>query len=317
MKLIRVDYTFKKALLGQYLYILFLFIIAFFLLLICILLIQNIVSKRDEFIATQQEIEETERRIARVDSFKIISPNQIVAYNNMLTELIPESDTNLSVYFVLDSLAEKTNFELSNYRIRKSGEESETITFTVSGTGNEEEFLYFLENYRYITQRLITIQNISINNNDTKEVEMELTLYTYKPGVSLTQRTDISQQDLGLLSFIEGTYFERSPIFTPTKLPEEEEKEQEATQPAEITISPPPQSTQEAPLRPTANPSIRPSITGSATPSGTLSPRIISPTPSPQLITPTPSPINTEVNDTTPTGQSPITTESVAPTKGG
>lgn len=102
-----IDFSFNRGLTKEYSILLLLFIIALVLVVIIALFSQSLRETYDTYSLLRNEVETIETRITIVDSYKLLSPEEIRNNNQFLETLIPSSDTNLSMYYILDDLSIK------------------------------------------------------------------------------------------------------------------------------------------------------------------------------------------------------------------
>jgi hypothetical protein len=184
----------------EYVILLVLFISALVLLISVVLFSQSLMSKWEEYTFLKEEVEQVESRINLVDSYKLLSDNEIQDNNQVLEELIPSGDTNLSMYYILDDLALKTGLELSNYQLSNSSQTDNKSDVTVSAIGTPEELLDFLSKYEFITGRLLTLKSIDLrresHDSEILNVKMVLNYYTVEIKPISEVRNSASHSDI-------------------------------------------------------------------------------------------------------------------------
>lgn len=200
MKLFNIDFSFNRALMKEYVILLVLFISALVLLISVVLFSQSLMSKWEEYTFLKEEVEQVESRINLVDSYKLLSDNEIQDNNQVLEELIPSGDTNLSMYYILDDLALKTGLELSNYQLSNSSQTDNKSDVTVTAIGTPEELLDFLSKYEFITGRLLTLKSIDLrresHDSEILNVKMVLNYYTVEIKPISEVRNSASHRDI-------------------------------------------------------------------------------------------------------------------------
>jgi hypothetical protein len=184
----------------EYVILLVLFISALVLLISVVLFSQSLMSKWEEYTFLKEEVEQVESRINLVDSYKLLSDDEIQDNNQVLEELIPSGDTNLSMYYILDDLALKTGLELSNYQLSTSSQTENKSDVTVSAIGTPEELLDFLSKYEFITGRLLTLKSIDLrresHDSEILNVKMVLNYYTVEIKPISEVRNSASHSDI-------------------------------------------------------------------------------------------------------------------------
>jgi hypothetical protein len=203
MKLFNIDFSFNRALTKEYFILLVLFVTSLVLLIFVALFSQSLMIKWDEYVLLKEDVEEVEARIRLVDSYKLLTDEEIRLNNRTLEELVPSGDTNLSMYYILDDLALKSGLTLSNYQLSSSARAESKSSVSVSATGTPQELLDFLSQYKFITGRLLTLESIQIrresHDTDVLNIQMVLNYYTVtiRP-ISKVQDT-VSQRDIEFL----------------------------------------------------------------------------------------------------------------------
>lgn len=202
MKLFNIDFSFNKALTKEYVIILTLFIVTLISVVGVALLTQSLMERYDLYSVARDEVKTIETRINLVDSYKLLSPDEIQENTRLLEELIPPSDTNLSMYYILDDLSVKSGLDLSNYQLSSSSED-ERSQVSVSATGTPDDLISFLNRYMFITGRLLTLQSIEIrrDTNESEELNIRMVLNYYTINIrpiSKVQKT-VSQSDIEFL----------------------------------------------------------------------------------------------------------------------
>lgn len=126
--------------------------------------------------------------------------------NVLMSRLVPDKEDYFSIIVALETLAQKTNFYITNYEIGLSSDNkvSNEISLTILGQGNQDQFLQFLKDYNFSGNRLITISNVNFNNSGKIEARLDVTFYNGKNLLgdnAITQR--LTQSDKNLLRTIE------------------------------------------------------------------------------------------------------------------
>lgn len=103
--------------------------------------------------------------------------NKFVA---MLNSLIPDEEDYFSIIYSLENLSIKTGFNIVGYTVNLNSSNPEKLKITISGTGNTKDFLNFLNEYNFAGGRLITSDNIELNNDANEIYKINLTFYNKK-----------------------------------------------------------------------------------------------------------------------------------------
>lgn len=123
--------------------------------------------------------------------------------NELFTKLIPNEEDFFSVITALEKISQKTNFLIVNYSINLKSSTKDKLSLTVEGKGDDEAFFNFLKEYRYIGQRLITIDKIDYRTTGFTEVKLIVNFYSGKAGGLSTTTTKLTEGEKKLIKDIE------------------------------------------------------------------------------------------------------------------
>lgn len=98
----------------------------------------------------------------------------------LMTTLIPDSEDYFSIITALETLSQRTNFRIDSYTINLIASTSTRLSLSVTGTGDSDAFLSFLDNYQINGGRLITAEHIAIDPSETGSLRLELNFYNKK-----------------------------------------------------------------------------------------------------------------------------------------
>jgi len=97
-----------------------------------------------------------------------------------LNQLIPNSEDYFSIIYALENLSQKTNFNIVSYNINLSSSTKNRLKLLVSGIGDINSFMNFLETYNFAGGRLITAEKISLSPQIPNLIGINLTFYNKK-----------------------------------------------------------------------------------------------------------------------------------------
>ncbi len=98
----------------------------------------------------------------------------------VVNKLIPEAEDYFLIIAALEELSIKTNFIITSYEVNLSRSQNSKLSLTVTGTGDEQSFINFLQQYNFQGERLITIENISLGKQTTGSFNLILNFYSQK-----------------------------------------------------------------------------------------------------------------------------------------
>lgn len=98
----------------------------------------------------------------------------------ILRSLIPDSENYFTIVYSLEELSNQTNFIITSYSLNLANSNPDKISITINGSGDQEAFLRFLENYNFAGGRLITAEKIDFNQNQPGGSNIVLNFYNKK-----------------------------------------------------------------------------------------------------------------------------------------
>ncbi|GIW62705.1 MAG: hypothetical protein KatS3mg090_0531 [Patescibacteria group bacterium] len=163
----------------------------------------SILEKKENIKKIQSEIDKYDRVKKRIDSMNI-STEAVDKFYQQINMLIPNKYNMFETIAAIERLARESNFATLSYTVKPENRELNQLEITIAGTSSPINFLKFLENYNFSSGKLITINEVTYNNNAT-EVEINLTFYAYDTKEDNKDVLNIelpTQDDLNLLSEI-------------------------------------------------------------------------------------------------------------------
>ena len=97
-----------------------------------------------------------------------------------LNQLIPNVEDYFSIIYALENLSQKTNFNIVAYNINLSSSTKNRLKLLVSGIGDTNSFMNFLEIYNFAGGRLITAEKVSLSPQIPNLIGINLTFYNKK-----------------------------------------------------------------------------------------------------------------------------------------
>jgi hypothetical protein len=171
------------------------YIVLAFILIIAILFIPSYFLNK--FSANQEEISQLEEELKQMQSkknaliFLSSSKSQnLDEYYNLMTSLIPESENYFSILYTLENLSRLTNFNITSYTINLAKSNENKLSVDVSGVGEQEDFLNFLNQYNVAGGRLITAEKINLGKDNTSGLTLSLNFYNKKSSLFQSTKED-------------------------------------------------------------------------------------------------------------------------------
>lgn len=86
--------------------------------------------------------------------------------NKIFFLLLPNSEDYFSIISALERISKKTNFIITSYLLNPKESSSDRLSIAITGFGNRDAFLNFIENYNFIGNRLITIDKLEFSESN-------------------------------------------------------------------------------------------------------------------------------------------------------
>lgn len=148
------------------------------------------------YFENNSKIKELEEKLAqsRVKQ-NILNATQGSAENidqdvQILKSLVPDSENYFSIIYALEELSKQTNFIITGYKINLQQGTPNKISLTITGSGDQEAFLKFLEGYNFSGGRLITADKIDFNRSQAGVSTLTLNFYSTKVSATEDQNVD-------------------------------------------------------------------------------------------------------------------------------
>lgn len=176
----KIDYFLLKQLRFHTLYIVC--VLLFIVCTIAIAVMLDVYKKESDakVAVLKAEINELQQKKDFINYRKDLdedSLDNIETINNSLTQLFPETEDYFSVIIALERLSQKTNFIISSYTINLQSSTPEKLSLVITGQGDRESFLRFLQNYNFAGGRLITIDKISYTTDEFSGTKLGINVY--------------------------------------------------------------------------------------------------------------------------------------------
>ena len=133
--------------------------ILMFLLMISI---KNYTALQEQYNNTQTELTQMDSKVKALNSVKNVPPQELDDLNQLMAQLMPESEDFFSVIYAIETLSNKTGFIINTYTVDLDKSKGGKLWISIDGVGNEQVFLQFITSYPYEGGRLITIDKIDM-----------------------------------------------------------------------------------------------------------------------------------------------------------
>lgn len=178
----KVNYFFARLIKDNTAYILGLTLLSAFFLFSVIFFI-----KKQEELSVQSETVRLEniKLKAKVNLIGVkeqleFEGTDIDKMNKIMSQLVPDSEDYFSIALALEKLSAKTGFIITTYTINLKTSTYNKLALSISGIGDSNSFLNFLEEYNFAGSRLITIDKISYANQQETSVSFEANFYNQR-----------------------------------------------------------------------------------------------------------------------------------------
>lgn len=149
------------------------------------------------------EVQMLKNRFDTLKYNKSLTADQIVEYNKLLASLVPETEDFFSIIYALEEISSVSKFDITDYTINVGETSNERLTLTVTGKGDSESFLTFLQEYQFAGGRLATSDKIQYGGANSGNTLVALTFYskrfTFDESVQVPQ---LSSEDIAKLETI-------------------------------------------------------------------------------------------------------------------
>jgi len=150
----------------------------FIVALVFLLYNMDEIPKRQASISLlDKEISDLKNKTKILESKGSASDEDLQNYSVLLNNLVPNTEDYFSIIYALEKLSEDTGFLISSYSINLQGSTGQKTKLKIVGKGNKDAFLKFLEKYNYGGGRFITSDKISLANQFSEGLTLDITLY--------------------------------------------------------------------------------------------------------------------------------------------
>lgn len=179
-------YIFKKNIL----YLLLILLLAFFSIGLGLIAPGIFAENNRKISKLEADVRDLRLRKTVIDSSLAGSLTSIEEDVQVMSRLIPEAEDYFSIISSLEELSAKTNFIITSYEVDIKNSGTNKLSLNVTGIGDEQNFIEFLQQYNFQGGRLITIENITLGKEEAGIFSLILNFYNQK-----TTTTDSNNLD--------------------------------------------------------------------------------------------------------------------------
>ncbi|MBI5127123.1 hypothetical protein HZA76_01565 [Candidatus Roizmanbacteria bacterium] len=192
----------------------------FGLIFLFLLIIVIIKTGFDRIAATNSRIKTLNNDIGRLQSKAAFFQNTLPSTEKLdedvklLNKLIPNIEDYFSIIYSLETLSQKTGFVITGYSVNIGKSSPNKLKLSVTGVGDTNSFMKFLDEYNFEGGRLITSDKIELNPQLTGSIRIDLTFYskTTSTGVGeITQDKKTFQELEAIKEKVNFEFSEASP----------------------------------------------------------------------------------------------------------
>jgi len=153
----------------------------------------------NEMISNQNQVQEMRATVNLIRNNRNLFENDTEQYNEILEKLIPDQESYFLVISALDQLSERTGVVIDSYSVNLNSSTEEKLTLTVNVVGTPEAIQKFIQEYKFVSGRLITSEKIEISQDNLESMTFSLNFFhnEFRDTVGLDSR--VTQEDLDRL----------------------------------------------------------------------------------------------------------------------
>lgn len=140
-----------------------------------------------------KEIDQLQKK-ANLFKVSIPSTEKLDEDIRLLNSLIPNLEDYFSIIYSLETLSQKTGFNIVDYSVNIGKSTVNKLKISVTGIGDNDSFIKFLNEYNFAGGRLITSDKIVLNPELIGAVKIDLTFYSKNVPVSSSSEIQIDNK---------------------------------------------------------------------------------------------------------------------------
>ncbi|MCL4378647.1 MAG: hypothetical protein M1409_09805 [Actinobacteria bacterium] len=179
---LKLDYQIKRIIKNNLIYLVTLAILVICYLLSIYFFTRQYKTGIDNIESLNRDLSDLESKKSLIEYKDQVLKNEIDLdqANAILAQLVPNEEDFFSIIVALEKLSEQTNFIITSYTISIANSNPGKLSISISGQGDINSFVTFLENYNFGGGRLITIDNIDYQQGSFSGTTLALNFYSGK-----------------------------------------------------------------------------------------------------------------------------------------
>jgi hypothetical protein len=166
-------------------------------------MVYMIITTTQEIADTRTELDKVRGEISYFNLAKLLAADEVEGFNDTLLDLIPEQEDYFSIIASLERLSARTGLRITRYAIDLPEGGSDKFTLNIVGTILPSQLDRFLNNYKYGTGRLVTIESMALNPQEENNVRVTMNFYSRAVTTSTLIRVGtLDRNDIQLMSQI-------------------------------------------------------------------------------------------------------------------
>lgn len=150
-----------------------------------VFLARGITQSSAQALKTQNEIRSLKKKVSAVDNATV---SELKEAQKSIELFLPKEFDMFSVISFIDVVSRRTNLRVDSIVLSGGSQPANQVKkkeVNILGDMTFEEFLAFLEKYKYITGRFLAIKNVNITTLDSDSIRLSAEIYTYDPAIDL------------------------------------------------------------------------------------------------------------------------------------
>lgn len=128
--------------------------------------------------------------------------SELDSANKFFSSLIPDTEDFFSIIYALETISQKSGFVIKEYSINLGTSTKEKLSISVSGTGDPNTFVKFLDSYSFSGGRFATSEKIEFSSSQFKATKIQLNFYSKKIMISTNIVPELKKSDITYLNEI-------------------------------------------------------------------------------------------------------------------
>lgn len=142
------------------------------------------------------KIKETQAEVVKLQALSLVDLDAVDHETVLLLSkeasklsfFLPDEFDLYQVIALINQIAQKTKFTIQSYNLQYEPVVPNTMqqqSLNLTGSGTIEQFMAFIEEYKFITGKLLTIDSINLSGSRRVLSNLLVNIYAFKPDISL------------------------------------------------------------------------------------------------------------------------------------